>query len=324
MPNLNNKKMSEIHKSVLNLGGSNNGVASTLTPLCDGSGYSTGIEIADDSINMNLRRGVLSNYVSTGSKSCLIYKDMSFPNTGGAVAPTAEQSKFIADIDRFAGARIHFTRDDFIFKIAIRSKYFDQGVDGEPEIVGYWLRGYGGIKYFLVTGDKTTTITQFDNTLYTLHPVPNDDTLLYRPISGLIKKNGVHKGMRHPHSCVEFKFILSCEDGLDVSVSSRVRKIRDFEGNDIPYASVSSQLAEMLPLEYEYITSNFEDFEISSTPTIYTLKLFNPTLWVFNQDPELNPIDLDDPCIHHGKEALPNVDFRLYGQAQGNIVFVKS
>ena len=43
MPNLNGKKINEIHESIVNIGGANNGIIQDLLPICDGKGYSTGI-----------------------------------------------------------------------------------------------------------------------------------------------------------------------------------------------------------------------------------------------------------------------------------------
>ena len=57
MSNLQDQKMSDIHRSIVNIGGSNNGVIDNKLHVCDGNGYSTGIQISTTDVDINCRRG---------------------------------------------------------------------------------------------------------------------------------------------------------------------------------------------------------------------------------------------------------------------------
>lgn len=314
MPNLTNKNLSEIHKSIVNIGGANNGVISDSLQICDGNGFSTGLGVSSSEISINSRRGYLSNFTKKGFSTCKLYSDLFFPN-GSLSSPVAEeQSIFVADLDRYAYARIHFIRDDFDFKIGLRSKYFDQAPDNEPNVVGYWQRSYGRLNYYFVIDNEVRAIDNLDESLYFLDPSPQSSNTL---LSGLIKKYGEFNGMRHPKAEVSFKFILSCEEGLNISISDEIRKIRDFETNESVYRSISGLLS-YPNITYMYEKINFTNFNLSKTPQVFELKFFNPVLWSVQQD-----VFFDDTCAYYGKEVAPNVDLRLYYMAQTKMLMLK-
>ena len=318
MSNLQDQKMSDIHRSIVNIGGSNNGVTDNKLHVCDGNGYSTGIQISKTDVDINCRRGELSRFVQKGKSASLIYQDMSFPNVSSSVDVSSERSKFIADFDKHSGARIHFTRDDFEFKIAIKSKYFDQVDDGNDEVVGYWERSYGTIRYYFVQNGVTSASLSLDESLYYLDPSPTSGGGAFdRSISGLVKSYGSPKGIRHPNAFVDFKLILSCDEGLSINISEDIQKIRDFEGYGYAYSSVSDLINGFSKVIYGYHKANFENFDITSTPSAYALRLYNPVLW--------NPatVDPSGACALFGREIAPNVDYRFYLIAQRNLMFIK-
>lgn len=307
MPNLENKKIKDLHRCIVNIGGSNNGVIDSVLPLCDGNGYSTGIEMSNEKVNINTRRGVLSNFNKKGHSNYIVQRDMAFPNSSVGNVVTSENSVYTAELDRYSAARIHFVRDDFIFKLAIKSSYFEQGLDGIPTIVGYWQRGYGKNSYYIVEDGVGKAQSSIDESKYFLDPVPDDG---FQIISGLIKKYGEIRGMRHPQSRIEYKLILSCEEDLNVQIANEIQIIRDFEGNDTAYDSVSSQISNILPLSYEYEKVNFDSFDITPYPKVFNLNIYNPTLWNIGVDYEETECDL------YGKEVFPNVDLRFFQLVQ--------
>jgi hypothetical protein len=102
-----------------------------------------------------------------------------------------------------------------------------------------------------------------------------------------------------------------------MNVSEEIQKIRDFEGYGAAYSSVSDLINGFSKVIYTYHKANFDNFDITSTPSAYALRLYNPVLW--------NPgsIDLSSSCTYFGKEIAPNVDYRFYLIAQRNLMFIK-
>ena len=174
MPNLTNKKVSEIHKSVLNIAGSNSGITSAERNICDGNGYDTGISLSNSKVSINSRRGYLDNFVHNGCSSSLIKRDLSFPNSTSPNLINIADWQFTIDLDYYSGARIHLVDDSFSLKLAVNSKYFNDNLDGTSKLKGYWLRRYGGVKYYLVDGSKVNPITYLDENVYSLSPDPNE------------------------------------------------------------------------------------------------------------------------------------------------------
>ena len=327
MPNLTNKKVSEIHKSVLNIAGSNNGVISSEKNICDGAGYSTGISISNNKVSINSRRGYVSNFVHNGCSSSFVKRDLSFPNSISPNLSNPSDWQFTIDLDYYSGARIHIIDDSFPVKLAINSKYFKDNLDGTPKLKGYWLRRYGGVKYYLVDGNNVSPITYLDENVYSLSPSPNEISSEGRLLhnSGLIlTQKNTFEGMRHPWSSLSFTLIISCKDEINASIDTSIRKVREFEGSDSGYSSV----ANLLPTDvsnYSMYFTNFESFNITSTPTVYEIKTYNPTLYGIGGEGGISghPFnDSDDPCFDCGKEILPNVDLRLLNLVQFPNFFV--
>lgn len=327
MPNLTNKKVSQVHKSVLNIAGSNNGIISSEKNICDGSGYDTGISISNTKVSINSRRGYLDNFVHNGCSSSFIKRDLSFPNSVSQNLLNPADWQFTIDLDYYSGARIHIIDDSLPVKLAINSKYFNDNLDGTSKLKGYWLRRYGGVKYYLVEGSMVSPITDLDENAYSLSPSPNevgsDGRLRYN--SGLIlTQKNTFDGMRHPWSSLSFNLIISCKDGINATIDESIRKVREFEGSDSGYSSV----ANLLPTDvsnYNMYFTNFESFNINAIPAVYQFKTYNPTLYGIGGEggyPGHPFNDGDDPCFNCGKEILPNVDLRLLNLVQFPYFFV--
>lgn len=327
MPNLTNKKVSEIHKSVLNIAGSNSGITSAERNICDGNGYDTGISLSNSKVSINSRRGYLDNFVHNGCSSSLIKRDLSFPNSTSPNLMNIADWQFTIDLDYYSGARIHLVDDSFSLKLAVNSKYFNDNLDGTSKLKGYWLRRYGGVKYYLVDGSKVNPITYLDENVYSLSPDPNevgsDGRIRYN--SGLIlTQQNTFEGMKHPWSSLSFILIISCKEGVNANIDGSIRKVREFEGSDSGYSSV----ANILPTDisnYPMYFTNFDRLDITTTPTVYEFKTYNPILYAVGGEggyPGHPFNDSDDPCFNCGKEILPNVDLRLLSLIQFPYFFV--
>jgi hypothetical protein len=169
-----------------------------------------------------------------------------------------------------------------------------------------------------VQNGVTSVSLSLDDSLYYLDPSPTSGGGAFdRSISGLVKSYGSPKGIRHPNAFVEFKLILSCDEGLSINISEEIQKIRDFEGYGYAYSSVSDLINGFSKVIYDYHKANFENFDITSTPSAYALRLYNPVLW--------NPatVDPSSACALFGREIAPNVDYRFYLIAQRNLMFIK-
>jgi hypothetical protein len=312
---------------VLNIAGSNNGITSQVNHICDGAGYNTGLSISNEKVNINSRRGFINNFIHNGCSSSSIKKDLSFPNSISSSLINPADWQFTIDLDYYSGGRVHLIRDNYTFKIAVNSSYFNQNLDGTPKLVGYWLRRYGGVKYYMVNGSTVSPTTNFDNTLYSLSPDPNTVSDTGRLVfnSGLITtKQNTFEGMRHPWSSLAFTLILSCDEGLDIVVDNTIRKIREFEGSNSGYSSVASIMPTDISNYLMYLT-NFDRFVVTSTPTVYEFKTFNPILYGIGGEGGYpgHPLnDTGDPCVFCGKEILPNVDLRLLNLIQFPYFFV--
>lgn len=324
MPNLNGKKINEIHESIVNIGGANNGVTQDLLPICDGKGYSTGIYVSSSKADIISRRGILKNAYQKGGISYKSKIDNAFPNTPSSVPVSDAQSKIVLDLDLYSHFSINFTRDDFIPKIYIKSNYFDQSPDGDDEIVGFWQRTYAGIeKYFVDSDESVDPIMEIDESIYLLDPSPTDIqpfTDIYYNY-GFIKRRFVsYQGIRHNPGMLEFYLILSASDTNSVNIpiksSSNASaqtseywfKYRPTDGPGNPYTSASIGL-EYVPNGLNVKAVNFEDLVITNLKSVYKVIIPNPTLYYL---PNYTSFIDSSTCSYYGEEIFPNVDLRFY------------
>jgi len=331
MPDLNGKKVSDIHKSIMNIGGLNNGVTDDPLPICDGSGVSTGIYISNYKANIDARRGILKGYMQKGGVLMKGKVDNSFPNTSSALPVSSEQSKIILDLDKYSHFRINFNRDDFTPKFYIKSYYFDQSFDGEDEIVGYWQRTFAGIeKYFVDQDDYVDPILEIDESVYFLDPSPltiEPGTDIFYNF-GFIKKRFIsYKGIQHNPGILEFYLILSADDGVSVdipiiSVESSDAftreswlQYRPTDGTGNPYSSVSVSL-EYVPNGLNVKSVNFGKMIVTNNIAVYKVVITNPSLYKLNNYKDFGEAT---PCGYFGEEVLPNVDIRFYETFQSGI-----
>ena len=329
MSNIYGKKISELHKSIINLGGTNLGITNTPVHICDGNGFSTGIEVSSDKVNMNLRRGVLSNFISSGSMPSAIYQDLNASIEEWSVSGTDwlvnRGGWIVLNLDVYGSARLHFKKDTVIRKFGLISKYFDMYPDNSDEYAGYWQRVYNGIRYYLTGSNKIVAQSELnDPDLSFLPPGPMDiDGYGRKPIAGQIIRKGRWKGVRHPNSSLEITLILSCDEDKDVyfdlfsGVSIMNSQALDgfllasaVGGNPVFYEGSFAVKGLNLP---ESLLSNI--IKITEIPKVYKFTFFNPSAWrqrSFNEGLGNleNPITEASPdrilCFRNGEDLLPN------------------
>ncbi len=331
MPNLNGKKINEIHQSIINLGGVNEGVTEALLPICDGNGLNTGVYTSNSKSSIEARRGVLRGFIQKGGVCFKGKVDNSFPNASSNISVSSEQSKIILDLDKYSHFRINFNRDDFVPKFYIKSFYFDQSFDGEDEIVGYWQRTAAGIeKYFVDEEDYVDPILEIDESIYFLDPSPSTiepgTDIFYN--FGFIKKRFIsYNGIRHNPGILEFYMILSSDEGVslnvpvksstypDVYTNESWLQYRPTDGTNNPYTNISVSL-EYVPNGLYVKTINFDQMLIENRLSVFKVIIPNPSLYRLK-----NYLDFKEttPCGYFGEEVLPNVDIRFYETFQSGI-----
>ena len=327
MSNIYGKKISELHKSIINLGGTNLGITNTPVHICDGNGFSTGIEVSSDKVDMNLRRGVLSNFISSGSMPSAIYQDLNASieewSESGSDILANRGGWIVLNLDIYGSARLHFKKDTVIRKFGLISKYFDMYADNSDEYAGYWQRVYNGIRYYLTGSNKIVAQSELnDPDLSFLYPGPMDiDGYGRKPIAGQIIRKGRWKGVRHPNSSLEITLILSCDEDKDVyfdPVAARVSIMNSqaldgfllasaVGGNPVFYEGSFAVKGLNLP---ELLLGNI--IKITEIPKVYKFTFFNPSAWrpnLISNNPE-NPITEASPdrilCFRNGEDLLPN------------------
>lgn len=324
MPNLNGKKVNEIHESIINIGGSNNGVTSDSLPICDGKGTNTGIYVSSTKTDIDARRGILKNSYQKGGISYKCKIDNAFPNSPSSMSVSNTQSKLVLDLDMYSHFKINFTRDDFIPKIYIKSNYFDQSTDGDDEIVGFWQRTYAGIeKYFVDSENYVDPIFELDENLYILDPNPN----AIQPFTdvfynyGFIKRRFIsYQGIRHNPAVLEFHMILSANADSIINIPIRSSsntgtqtseywfKYRPTDGPGNPYTSASIGL-EYVPNGLNVKAVNFDNMIVDNSISVYKVVIPNPTLYFL---PNYASFIDSTACANYGEEIFPNVDLRFY------------
>lgn len=312
MPNLHNRTFKDIHKSILNIGGSGVGVRPSLLPLCDGDGNSTGISISENSIGINARRGVLDNFFLDGSCFSKMKIDRSFPNTPDTRQVSSSESKTILDIDEYSCFLINFNRIDFTPMFLLKSFYFEKEPDGYELVVGYWQRTFSGIEKYFVNEDFVQPEIEIDESQYYFDPDLNS----FNPdtgeiaIQGLIKRRESNPlGVRHENSFLVFHLLISSNEDVPLRYENVFDNMWTFlptDGTGSPYLSISQQSA-FSRVKFIPMYANFDKSEMLEKKTLFKVCFANPSAHRL-----LSPITEESECLSYGEEYLQNLDLRLY------------
>lgn len=322
MSNIYGKKISQLHKSIISLGGINIGVTDTPFHMCDGNGFSTGIEISLNKVNMNLRRGVLDNFISNGSMPSALYQDLD-ANTEAPREGTGHG--IILNLDTYSAFRLHFTKNIHIRMFYLMSKYMDTHIDNHSEYAGYWQRMYGGIRYYITTSNHVVAQSELSDPDLFMLPGPFEQDghgLKYN--TGSILKKSKWKGVRHPHSSLEITLIISCDKGVEASFQTDFCMLHPL----LEFITFTGRRhLDTMCFGTYILNMPFNSFgvKITEVPKAYTITLFNPSAWRSGTSGEINSDNLENRaeleqyitsgsralCFKNGEDLLPNFFPRL-------------
>lgn len=316
MPNFHNKTFKEIHKSVVNIGGSGVGIRPSLLSISDGDGKSTGISISENSVSISPRRGLMDNFLLNGSCFSKIKVDSSFPNTPPTRQVSSSESKTIFDLDEYSFFMINFNRIDFTPMFLLKSFYFEKEPDGYEAVAGYWQRTFSGIEKYFVNDDSVEPVLEMDESQYYFDP----DINYFNPetgeiaIQGLIKRRSSNPvGIRHENSFLNFHMIVSSNDDVTLSSDDIFENMWTYvptDGTGNPYPSISQQSA-FSRVRFKPMYVNFEKSDLIEKKTLFRISFANPSSHRL-----LDPVTDISECLEYGEEYIQNLDLRLYFSMQ--------
>ena len=316
MPNLHNRTFKEIHKSILNIGGSGVGIKESLLPVCDGHGQGSGISISKNVVSINSRRGLMENFFLNGSCFSKTKIDSSFPNTPSTRQVSNAESKIILDVDEYSCFMINFNRIDFTPMLLLKSFYFEKEPDGYERVVGYWQRTFSGIEKYFVNEDLAEPVLEIDESEYYFDPDINS----FNPDTGEIAIQGLIKrrlsspaGIRHENSFLNFFLMISSDENVNVSLEDIFNNIWTYipiDGTGSPYASVSQESV-FSRVSFRPLYINCEKSDLIEKRTLFRLAFANPSTYRFLEVPTE-----ESECLFYGEEYLPRLDLRLYFSTQ--------